>query len=143
MHCLKGYSTIIHKIILGQMCLLCSTLNFLNLYGTAPGTVRPATLVSCLPQISSQIQTGQQQCSRVLQSTWTHCKPVPKSAFNSYQLQPCLSAILFLWAEEWSNVLIMQQYYFYYYNGNNSPTTHHKGMSKYNIYLFYMLEEKN
>ena len=60
MHCLKGFSTIILKINLGQMCLLCSTVNFLNLFGTAPGTVRPAT---CLPQIRSQIQMDQQQCA--------------------------------------------------------------------------------
>ena len=41
-------------------------------------------------------------------------------------------------------MLITQQYYFYYYNGNNnySPTTHLKGVSKYTIYFFYMLEEK-
>lgn len=84
MHCLKGYSTIIHKIILGQMCLLCSTLNFLNLYGTAPGTVRPATLVSCLPQISSQIQTGQQQCAAEFFQEF--CRVLGHTA-NQYQSQ--------------------------------------------------------
>lgn len=80
------------QIILGRLCLLCSTLNFLNLYGTVPGIVCPATLVSCLPQVSSLIQKGQQQCA---------------AEFCCCQLQPCLSAILFLWAEEWSNVFIM------------------------------------
>lgn len=51
------------QIILGRLCLLCSTLNFLSLYGTVPGIVRPAALVSCLPQVSRLIQKGQQQCA--------------------------------------------------------------------------------
>lgn len=45
------------------MCLVCSTLNFLKLYETEPGLVRPAALVTCLPQINSQFQQGWQQCA--------------------------------------------------------------------------------
>lgn len=45
------------------MCLVCSTLNFLKLYETELGLVRPAPLVACLPQINSQFQQGRQQCA--------------------------------------------------------------------------------
>ena len=71
------------QIILGQMCLLCSTLNFMNLYETAPGTVRPATLVSCLPQISSQIQRVQQQCAAEFFQEF--CRVLGHTA-NQYQI---------------------------------------------------------
>ena len=57
------YHHTISKLVLGGMCLACSTLNFLRLYETAPGLVRPAALVTCLPQINSQFQQGQQQCA--------------------------------------------------------------------------------
>lgn len=71
------------------MCLLCSTLNFVNAYKTAPGTVHPATLVSCLPQISSQIQKGQQQC--VAEFFQEYCRVLGNTA-GQYQTQQLIPA---------------------------------------------------
>ena len=47
----------------GKKCVVCCTLSVLKLYQTAPGLVRPAALLSCLPQIISGFAKGSQQCT--------------------------------------------------------------------------------
>ena len=91
------------QIILGRLCLLCSTLNFLNLYGTVPGIVwivHPATLVSCLPKVSSLIQKGATVCSRVLsrilQGTWTRLLGDTANQYKSQNLFPAICNLAFL-----------------------------------------------
>ncbi|CAH3103269.1 unnamed protein product [Pocillopora meandrina] len=81
---------------LGQMCLLCSTLNFVNAYKTAPGTVHPATLVSCLPQISSQIQKGQQQCAAEFFQEYCRVLGNTASQYQTQQLIPASCNLSFL-----------------------------------------------
>lgn len=80
------------------MCLVCSTLNFLKLYETAPGAGQPATLVSCLPQISSHFQKGQKQCAAdFVQEFWiefVHAANQLKPAFNFFNLQLIFSVFL-------------------------------------------------
>lgn len=81
---------------LGHMCLPCSTLNFVNAYKTAPGTVRPATLVSCLPQISSQIQKGQQQCAAEFFQEYCRVLGNTASQYQTQQLIPASCNLFFL-----------------------------------------------
>lgn len=69
--------------------MVCSTLNFLKLYDTAPGVVRPATLVSCLPQINSQFQKGQQQCAAEFFQEF--CRVLGHTA-NQYQTENLIPA---------------------------------------------------
>ncbi|XP_028415722.1 ubiquitin carboxyl-terminal hydrolase 23-like [Dendronephthya gigantea] len=56
----------------GTKCILCSTLSVFKLYNGASQVVRPAALLSCLPQIMSGYVKGSQQCSaEFFQSFWT------------------------------------------------------------------------
>ena len=84
------------QIILGRLCLLCSTLNFLNLYGTVPGIVRPATLVSCLPQVSSLIQKGQQQCAAEFFQEFCRVLEHTANQYKSQNLIPANCNLAFL-----------------------------------------------
>ena len=55
----------------GTKCIICSTMNVFKLYNGAPQVVRPAALLSCLPQIMSGFVKGSQQCSaEFFQSFW-------------------------------------------------------------------------
>ena len=84
------------QIILGRLCLLCSTLNFLNLYGTVPGIVCPATLVSCLPQVSSLIQKGQQQCAAEFFQEFCRVLGHTANQYKSQNLIPANCNLAFL-----------------------------------------------
>ena len=55
----------------GTRCIVCSTLDVFKLYNGAPQVVRPAALLSYLPQImGAGVVKGSQQCSAFLQSLW-------------------------------------------------------------------------
>ena len=68
---------------------MCSTLNFLKLYETEAGFVCPAALVTCLPQINSQFQQGQQQCAAEFFQEF--CRVLGHTA-NQYQTENLIPA---------------------------------------------------
>ena len=63
------YSFDIHA---GTKCIVCSTLNVFKLYNGAPQVVRPAALLSCLPQIMGAgfVKCSQQCAAEFFQSLW-------------------------------------------------------------------------
>ena len=123
------------QIILGWLCLLCSTLNFLNLHRTAPGIVRPATLVSCLPQLSSQFkrasnsvheQSSFKSFAGYLDTANQYIRSKSQNLIPANCNLAFLQSFFFELRSEVMTVFIMQQYPFYHYNGNYSSTRYVK-----------------
>ena len=90
------------------MCLVCSTLNFLRLYETAPGLVRPAALVTCLLQINSQLQQGQQQCAAEFFQEFRRVLGHTANQYQTENLIPASCSLSFLHSfffELWSEIM--------------------------------------